>query len=84
MQKQFIVFENDINKRKDFYDYINNRYNLDICYPYIKDYFIKSKYPFVVDFTENKFWICESITCLACASQSGKIITINNFIEQSN
>ena len=84
MKKQFIVFENDINKRKDFYDYINNRYNLDICYPYIKDYFIKSKYPFVVDFTENKFWICESITCLACASQSGKIITINNFIEQSN
>ncbi len=84
MKKQFIVTEHDEIKRKKFYDYISDRYNLNICYPYIKDYFIKSEYPFVVDFKENKFWICESITCLACASQSGKIITIDDFMKHSN
>lgn len=84
MKKQFIVTEHDEIKRKKFYDYISDRYNLDICYSYIKDYFIKSKYPFVVDIKENKFWICESITFLACASQSGKIITIDDFMKHSN
>ena len=84
MENQFIVSENDKIRRKEYYEYICDRYNLDICYPYIKDYFIKSEYPFVVDFKENKFWICESITCLACASQRRKIITIDDFMKHTN
>lgn len=75
MNKQFIVTESDKNKRKEFYDYIVNKYHLDIWYPYDRDSFSKNKYPFVIDFKNNKLWICESITCLACA----KIITIADF-----
>lgn len=81
MKKQYIVSEKDPKKREEFYDYIISKYNLDICYPYTKDYFIKSKYPFVIDFNENKLWICNSITSLACASQRNKIINIDNFMK---
>ena len=79
MNKQYIVSEKDIKKREDFYDYIINNYNFKISYPYEKDKFIKSIFPFIIDFKENTMWICESITSLACASQSKKIITIDEF-----
>ena len=52
MNKQYIVSEKDIKKREDFYDYIINNYNFKISYPYEKDKFIKSIFPFVIDFKE--------------------------------
>ena len=79
MKNQYIVAEKDKIERGKFYDYISNKYNLKMSYPYAKEKFIASNFPFVVDFKENTFWICESITCLVCASQSGKIITIEDF-----
>ena len=84
MRKQFIVTESDKSKREEFYDYIISKYKLDICYPYDKNRFIESNFPFVIDFKENSIWICNSITSLACASQSGKIITIDDFMKYSN
>ena len=77
--KQFIVSEANILKRKDFYDYLKNNYSLKILYPFEKEKFINSKYPFVVDFKENNLWIVENITCLACAVSSKKIISIEEF-----
>ena len=56
MKKQYIVAENDKQKRSAFYDYIINNYNLDICYPYTKERYIKSNFPFVIDFKRNNFW----------------------------
>lgn len=79
MRTQFIVKEISEDKREEFYDYLTSKYNLNISYPYNKDSFIKSTYPFVIDFKENKLWICNSITSLACASQCDKIITIDDF-----
>ena len=84
MKNQYIVAEKDKIEREKFYDYISNKYNLKMSYPYAKGKFITSNFPFVVDFKENTFWICESITCLACASQSGKIITIDEFMSDLN
>ncbi len=84
MRKQFIVTESDKSKREEFYYYIISKYKLDICYPYDKNRFIESNFPFVIDFKENSIWICNSITSLACASQSGKIITIDDFMKYSN
>lgn len=74
---QYIVNESNIDKRKEFYNYIMNNYkikNMDY-----KDNMINNKYPFVVDFDEKIFWICNSITCLACASQNKQIISIEEF-----
>lgn len=79
MRKQYIVEEKDINKREEFYNYIMDKYDLDIRYPYAKEKFINSVFPFVIDFKENTFWICNSITSLACASQKKLIMTIADF-----
>ena len=79
MKKQYIVTEGDKKRREEFYDYIVNNYDLKILYPYDKERFSKSAFPFVVDFKKNNFWVCESITCCACASQSKRIITIDEF-----
>lgn len=79
MRKQYIVTESNKSKRSEFYDYITNKYNLKICYPYQKEEFVNSVFPFVIDFKEKRLWMCSSITSLACASQSGKIISINEF-----
>ena len=79
MKKQYIVSEKDPKKREDFYNYIINNYNLKISYPYKKERFINNIFPFVIDFKENTFWICNSITSLACASQNKQIITIKEF-----
>ena len=79
MNKQFIISESDILKRNDFYNYITNNYSLKILYPFKKDKFINNIFPFIVDLKRKEFWICESITCLACAASNNKIITIEKF-----
>ena len=75
MKKQYVIEEKNKQKREKFYNYIINKYKLNISYPYKKELFINSIFPFVVDFKAKTFWICESITCLACT----KIITVNEF-----
>ena len=75
---QYIIREGNINKRKEFYDYIMNKYNFSNIH-YSKDSMINSKFPFVVDFKEKVFWVCESVSCCACAQQAGVIITIDEF-----
>ena len=79
MRTQFIVQEFDKIEREKFYNYINKTFNLDIYYPFTKEYFIKSNFPFVIDFKEKKFWIVDSITCCACASEANVIYSINEF-----
>ena len=80
MKTQFIVTENDKEKRKYFYNYITNKYNFKIYYPYTKENFIKSNFPFVIDFKEKGFWVCESITC--CAGATKNILTIDEYLKQ--
>ena len=55
MRTQFIFNENDKTKREEFYDYIVNKYNFKKGYPYKREEFINSIYPFVVDFKTNSF-----------------------------
>ena len=79
MLKQFIVEEKDKIKREEFYNYIIETYTLKKYYPYKKEAFIKSDFPFVIDFKQKSFWICESITSLALASQAKKIYSVQEF-----
>ena len=79
MRTQFIVQEKDKYKRKLFYNFIHETYNLKICYPFDKDKFIESKFPFVIDFKDNSFWISDSITCCAAAAQTNSIYSIDEF-----
>jgi len=79
MRTQFIVQEADIKKREEFYDYITNKYDFKILYPFEKELFIDSHFPFVVDFKENSFWVCENVTCCAAAAACGSIINIEEF-----
>ena len=83
MRTQFIVRESDLVKREDFYNYIINSYELNIWYPYEKAKFVNNKFPFVIDFKEKSFWICESITCCACAAQAKVMFTIDQFKEKT-
>lgn len=76
---QYMVQESDINKREIFFNYIINNYSLDIIH-FSKDRMINSHFPFIVDFDRNEFWVCESITCCACASQKNRIISIDEFM----
>ena len=81
-KEQYIVSESDISKRRAFYKYINTKYNLK---RYMNRYkMIHNKFPFVVDFNDNSFWVCESITCCACAQLNKQIITIEKFKEKEN
>ncbi len=79
MKIQFIIKENDLLKREEFYDYIVDNYNLKISYPFNKERFINNNFPFVVDFGDNSFWICESVTFCAAAASNQAIITIDEF-----
>ena len=79
MKEQFMVQENNKRRRGKFYDYIVENYDLKINYPFIKELFVKSDFPFVIDFNDNTFWVCESIICCACAAENHKIISINEF-----
>ena len=75
---QFIVMEKDIAKRKEFYDYIHDNYELVDRLEYMIE---DVKFPFIIDFKTNHFDVCHSITCCACAAQAGVIIPINQFKE---
>lgn len=77
MSKQFIVQETDYLKRRQFYEYITKKYNLKVRME--KEEMIDNKFPFIVDFDDNTFWVCQSITCCAMAAQNKKIITIEEF-----
>ena len=83
MRSQFIVKESDLAKREEFYNYIINSYDLEIWYPYKKNKFVNNKFPFVIDFKEKSFWVCESITCCACAAQAKVMFTIEEFKEKT-
>ena len=78
MRKQFIV-NTKKEEREEFFDYITSRYKLGIEYPFRKELFIASNFPFVVDFKEKIFWVCENITCCAIAQQQKVIITFDDF-----
>ena len=80
MKKQYIVTEDGTYKRKEFYDYITSNYNLDVKFS--EEHMINSTFPFVVDFKEKNFGVCESITCCACAAQNKRIITVLEFKER--
>ena len=74
---QYIVNELNIKKREEFYNFLISKYK--IKNKTSKYNMINNKYPFVIDLDKKTFWICDSITCLACASYNNKIITINEF-----
>ena len=79
MRTQFTVNESDLKKREEFYNYIMKTYKLKRWYPFLKRKFIHNKFPFVVDFKDKSFWICESITCCAAAASRHAIFTIDEF-----
>ena len=77
MNKQYIVQSYIIDERKFFYDYlIDNDYSPVENFKHID--FINNKFPFVIE-PNKTFWICQSITCCAAASQCGAIITIEDY-----
>lgn len=76
MKKQYIVKVDGINNRKLFYDYVKSKYHIDDL---VNLNLLDSNFPFVVDFKKNSFWICDSITCCACAVQCNKIISEKEF-----
>ena len=74
---QFVVNDNNVIEREKFYNYILKNYDLkNLIYDVDM---IKSKFSFVIDFDNNTFWICNSITCCACAVWNNKIISIKEF-----
>ena len=83
MKKQFIVQEEDSIKREEFYDYILNKYNFKIGYPFTKEEFINIGFPFVIDFSDKTFWICRSVACCAAAASAKAIISIEEFKERN-
>ena len=73
--KQYIVHDADFIKREELYDYLEKR---NYIFPDgKKEYYVNSKFPFVID--RNVVWICNSITCCAAAAQKGCIITIDEY-----
>ena len=48
MRTQFIISESDKNKRREFYDFIMNKYNYEVIH-HDKEHMINSIFPFVVD-----------------------------------
>ena len=81
MKKQFIVQECGVKERWDFYNYVRDNFSLcEYCDLSIE--IEKDKFPFVIDFSNNSFWICNSITCCACAFQKKQIISVSEFKEK--
>ena len=76
MKKQYIVSISGKKNRESFYEYITSNYDIKDL---IDDNLIDGPFPFVVDFKENIFWICNSITCCACAAQNNQIISEKEF-----
>ncbi len=79
MKNQFMVQECNVFEREKFYEYIHKKYKFKDSFYDMKKMVKKTKYPFIVDFYEKSFWICNSITCIACAVQNKQIISINEF-----
>ena len=79
-KEQYIVHDSDIFNRNAFYEYITNKYDLLVRME--RDEMVGSKFPFVVDFKDKSFWVCESVTCCAIAAQKKKILTIDEFKEK--
>ena len=82
MRTQFIVNESDEVKRGHFFDYITNNYDFTVSFPFNRKGFQEINFPMVVDFKERNFWVCNSITCNACAAQQGVIITLDEYFIQ--
>ena len=78
---QYIIQESNKEKRREFITYIDKTYRLKRHMT--KRYMMKSNFPLIVDFNKKDFWVCESITCCACASQANKIITIDQFLKNN-
>lgn len=76
MKKQYIVSVNGKKNRLDFYEYIITNYDIKDL---IDEELLDGNFPFVVDFKENIFWICNSVTCCACAAQNKQIINVKEF-----
>lgn len=76
---QYIVSIAGKENRYNFIKYINSNYKLK--QRFTVDYMVESRFPFVVDFKKKDFWVCESITCCACAAQNGMIISFEQFKE---
>ena len=81
MKKQFIVQEHGIDARWDFYNYIHDNFSLYEYYDMTEE-IEADKFPFVVDFEDNSFWICSSVTCCACAAQRKQILPVDDFKEK--
>ncbi len=79
-KERYIVKENSISKRREFYNYIINNYDLKLYDT--EEHYINNMFPFVVDFKHKKFWICDSITVLRLAEDTDKVITIDEFMEK--
>ena len=82
MKKQFIVQEKDKKKRRAFYNYIHKHYKLKDVFNDANNMINNNVFPFVVDFSDNTLWVCNSITCCACAAQTHQIISIQEFKEK--
>ena len=76
-KEQYMVQESNISKRKAFYEYIKKKYKLKRHMT--KHRMVYNSFPFVIDFKKMDFWVCESITCCACAAQNKRIISIEDF-----
>ncbi len=77
MVKQYIVQSNNIEERRNFYNYlVNNGYKP--IENFKQQNFINNKFPFVIEH-DKTFWICESITCCAVASACGAIISVDEY-----
>lgn len=75
---QYIVSPENKLKRDELYEYLDkNNYN----FVDDKEYYVDSNFPFVIE--ENKrVWICNSITCCACAAQAGQIINTEEYFKK--
>ena len=76
---QYIVAISNLIEREKFYNYIVKNFNLKTKVS--KENMINNKFPFIVDFNTHTFWITNSITCLACASQNNRIINKETFYQ---
>lgn len=74
---QYIVNISGVNARLSFIKYI--KMNFKLKFRFEEGYMANSKFPFVIDFKKKDFWVCESITCCACAAQNNLILTFEQF-----
>ena len=76
-KKQYTVQVSGPTNRKEFIKLIKNNFKLKFLFD--EEYMINSKFPFIVDLKDKTFWVCESITCCACAAQNNQILSIEEF-----